>query len=238
MQKARSPLFRGRHYRDEVIVLCVRWYLRFSLSYRDVEELARERGFGVDHVTIWHWVQRYAPELDKRLRPHLKPTGRSWRVDETYVKVKGRWAYLYRAVDSTGQTIDFLLTAKRDLHAAKRFLQKALRAAGHPAPRVINVDRNPAYPAAVEQLQAEGSLRQRCRLRQCRYLNNRIEQDHRATKRRVKASGGFRSFPSAWRTIRGYEAVHMIRKGQARWVDRADAARQAQLVATLLGSNA
>ncbi len=121
MQKARSPLFRGRHYRDEVIVLCVRWYLRFSLSYRDVEELARERGFGVDHVTIWHWVQRYAPELDKRLRPHLKPTGRSWRVDETYVKVKGRWAYLYRAVDSTGQTIDFLLTAKRDIHAAKRF---------------------------------------------------------------------------------------------------------------------
>lgn len=238
MQKPRSPLFRGRHYLDEVIVLCVRWYLRFSLSYRDVEELARERGLGVDHVTVWHWVQRYAPELERRLRPHLKPTGRSWRVDETYIKVKGRWAYLYRAVDSAGQTIDFLLTALRDALAAKRFFQKALRVPGRPTPRVINVDRNPAYPAAVEQLHAEGRLRHRCRLRQCRYLNNGVEQDHRAVKRRLKASGGFRAFRSAWRTIRGYEAVHMIRKGQARWVGRADAARQAHLVAKLLGVNA
>jgi transposase, IS6 family len=152
-------------------------------------------------VTEWRWVQRYAPELERRLRAHLKPTNKSWRVDETYVRVKGKWSYLYRAVDSTGATIDFLLSAKRDAAAAKRFFQKALRSPDHPTPRVINVDRCPSYPAAVEQLKKEGQLRSRCRLRPVQYLNNILEQDHRAIKRRVKASQGFRSFWGAWRTI-------------------------------------
>ena len=117
--------------------MAVGWYLRFSLSYRDVEELLAERGLSVDHVTVWRWVQRYAPELDQRLRKRLKATNDSWRVDETYVRVKGKWVYLYRAVDSTGATIDFLLSAKRDAAEAQRFLTKALggeepsRAAGH-----------------------------------------------------------------------------------------------------------
>ena len=117
--------------------MAVGWYLRFSLSYRDVEELVRERGLSVDHVTVWRWVQRYAPEIERRLRPHLKPTNKSWRVDETYIRVKGKWTYLYRAVDSTGASIDFLLSARRDAAAAKRFFQKALSSPSHPTPRKL-----------------------------------------------------------------------------------------------------
>ena len=119
-------LFKWRQFEPEVILLAVGWYLRFSLSYRDVEELLAERGLSVDHVTIWRWVQRYAPEIQRRLRPRLRPTNDSWRVDETYIRVKGKWVYLYRAVDSTGATIDFLLSAKRDAAAAERFLARAV----------------------------------------------------------------------------------------------------------------
>ena len=136
-------------------------------------------------------------------------------MDETYIRVKGNWVYLYRAVDSTGATIDFLLSAYRDAGAAKRFFQKALRAPGHPRPRVINVDGNPSYPKAVAELKTLGTLGRRCRCRTCPYLNNIVEQDHRAIKRRVNGSHGFRSFDGARRTIQGYEAVHMIRKGVA-----------------------
>jgi transposase, IS6 family len=132
--------------------MAVGWYLRFCLSYRDVEELLIERGLDTDHVTVWRWVQRYAPELERRLRAHLKSTNKRWRVDETFVRVKGKWAYLYRAVDSTGATIDFLLSAQRDAAAAKRFFQKALRSPDHPTPRVINVDQSPCYPPGVKQL--------------------------------------------------------------------------------------
>jgi transposase-like protein len=124
-------------------------YLQFSLSYRDVEKLLTERGIPADHTTIWRWVQRYAPELNKRCRRELKPTNRSWRVDETCIRVRGKWVYLYRAVDSTGATIDFLVSARRDAAAAKRFFQKALRAPGHPCPRVINWDGNQSYPKVV-----------------------------------------------------------------------------------------
>ena len=125
---AKQPaLFKGRQFEAEIIVLCVRWYLRFSLSYRDLEEIMAERNLEVDHVTIWRWVQRYAPELTKRCRRELRRTNRSWRVDETYVRVGGKWTYLYRAVDSQGNTIDFFLSSTRDAIAAKRFLQKALR---------------------------------------------------------------------------------------------------------------
>src|SRR5215203_2489086 len=127
MRRNRPALFKGRHFEPEMIILCVRRYLRFCLSYRNVEELMAERNLHVDHVTIWRWVQRYAPELNRRCRPEVRRTNRSWRVDETYLRVAGKWTYLYRAVDSTGATIDFLLSAKRDAVAAKRFLQRALR---------------------------------------------------------------------------------------------------------------
>jgi transposase, IS6 family len=142
-------LFKWRKFEPEMILLAVGWYLRFSLSYRDVEELLAERGLRADHVTVWRWVQRYAPELERRLRSRLNSTNDSWRVDETYIRVKGKWVYLYRAVDSTGATIDFLLSARRDTAAAKRFLAKALGGTNHPHPRVINTDKEAAYPPAI-----------------------------------------------------------------------------------------
>ena len=150
-------------------------------------------------------------------------TNRSWRVEETYLRVAGKWTYLYRAVDSTGATIDFLLSAKRDAAAAKRFLQKALRSVGHPRPRVINVDGNPSDPKVIGELKRVGELGRHCRCRPVRYLNNIVEQDHRAVKRRVRASQGFRSFDAAARTIQGIETMNMIRKGQIRWLAKGDA---------------
>jgi len=142
---AESDPFKWRHYQGEIIFLCVRWYLRYALSYRDLEEMMRERGLSLDHTTIYRWVQAYAPELEKRIRPHLRLTNDSYRVDETYVKIKGAWKYLYRAVDSTGQTIDFILSAIRDARAAKRFFRKMLKTPSHSSPRMINVDKNRAY---------------------------------------------------------------------------------------------
>src|SRR5580693_4409309 len=170
-------LFKWRQFEPEVILMAVGWYLRFSLSYRDVEELLAERGLSVDHVTVWCWVQRYAPELDRRLRKRLKTTNDSWRVDETYVRVKGKWVYLYRAVDSTGATIDFLLWAKRDAAAAERFLTKALGGENHPAPRIINTDKHAAYPPAIVELKAGRVLEEKCTHRPVQYLNNVLEQD-------------------------------------------------------------
>ena len=230
-----SNPFKGRQFPGEVIVLCVGWYLRYPLAYEHVSELLAERGVAVDPSCIWRWVQAYAPELNKRCRPHLKPTNKSYRTDETYIKVKGEDKYLYRAVDSTGQTIEFLLTAKRDAAAAKRFFRKALSAPGNPVPRVINVDKNPAFPPAVEALKVEENLPRRVRLRQCKYLNNIIEQDHRTVKKRTWLAKGYGSFPTAWRTLQGIEAVHMIRKGRVRWVAKGDAIAQAHFIAELFG---
>src|ERR1700726_3413449 len=184
-------LFKWRQFEPEVILLAGGWYVWFSLSYRDVEELLAERLLLVDHVTVWRWVQRYATEIQRRLRPRLRPTNDSWRVDETYIRVKGQWVYLYRAVDSTGATIDFLLSAKRDAAAAEGFLPKALGGANHPHPRVINTDKYAAYPPAIVQLKDEGVLEENCQHRPVQYLNNALEQDHRAIKRRVRASQHF-----------------------------------------------
>jgi transposase, IS6 family len=238
MQQNRPLLFKGRHFEAEIIMLCVRWYLRFGLSFRDLEEIMAERNLTVDHVTIWRWVQRYTPELHRRCRQELRMTNRSWRVDETYLRVAGKWTYLYRAVDSTGATIDFLLSARRDATAAKRFFQKALRSVGHPRPRVINVDGNPSYPRVIGELKRAGELGRRCRCRPVRYLNNIVEQDHRAIKRRVRASQGFRSFDAAARTIQGIETVNMIRKGQVRWLAKDDIVGQVAFVAGLFGLTA
>ena len=227
--------FKGRHFPGDVIVQCVRWYLRYPLAYEHVSELLAERGVEVHASCVWRWVQAYAPELNRRCRPHLKPTNKSYRTDETYIKVKGKDHYLYRAVDSSGQTIDFLLAAKRDAAAAKRFFRKALRSPGNPMPRVINVDKNPAYPAAVEALKEEGVSPRRVRLRQCKYLNNVVEQDHRTVKKRMWLAKGYGSFPTAWRTLQGIEAVNMIRKGRVRWVAKQDAIAQAVFIDKLFG---
>jgi transposase-like protein len=175
MTRKRPALFRGRHFEDAIILLCVRWYLRYSLMYRDLEEIMAERNVAVDHVTIWRWVQRYAPILNQRLRRELRRPNGSWRVDETYVKVAGRWTYLYRAVDSAGETTEFMLSPKRDLVAAKLFLRLALSRGG-PRPRVINVDGHPAYATAIAALKQAGELGRRCLLR-----NGAVsEQHHRA----------------------------------------------------------
>jgi len=229
-----SP-FKWRHFEAEIILLCVRWYLRYALSYRDLEELMLERGLHVDHTTIYRWVQRYAPELEKRCRPHLKATTDSWRVDETYVKIKGTWMYLYRAVDSEGNTLEFLLSATRDAEAAKRFFLKALGASHTTTPRVITVDKNAAYPKASRELKAARTVPEVCELRPVKYLNNIVEQDHRFIKRLVKPGMGFFSFETAWRTRPGYEAMNMIRKGQASGVGRGDISGQVTFVASLFG---
>lgn len=195
----------------------------------------QERGIKVDHSTLNRWVLKYAPELDKRIRPHLKQTNDSWRVDETYIKVKGQWKYLYRAVDSDGNTLDFLLSAKRDASAAERFLRKTLNASHTQTPRVINVDKNAAYPPAVDDLKADEQLPETTELRQVKYLNNRVEQDHRFIKRLTKPGMGFGSFNTARRTLRGIEAMNMVRKGQAQGVEKGDVRAQVELVSQLFG---
>lgn len=227
-----------RHFQAEIILLCVRWYLRYPLSYRQLEEMMVERGLHVDHTTIYRWVQHYAPQLEQRCRPHLKTATDSWRVDETYIKVKKEWVYLYRAVDSQGNTLDFFFSSTRDAKAAKSFLLKT-RTASHTAePRVINVDKNAAYPKAFAELKAEGHLPASCELRQVKYLNNLVEQDHRFIKRLTKLGMGFFSFETAWRTLQGYEIMNMIRKGQVQGVEKGDVAGQRTLVAKLFGGTA
>ena len=230
-----SNPFKWRHFQSGIILLTVRWYLRYGLSYRDLEELMLERGIKVDHTTIYRWVQAYSPKLDKRLRPSLKPTNDSWRVDETYVKVKGVWKYLYRAVDSEGNTLDFLLTAKRDAKAAKRFLCKVLNAPHTIEPRVITVDKNAAYPPAIKALKKEKSLPRATKTRQIKYMNNVVEQDHRFIKRRTKPGLGFGSFNTARRTLKGYEAMNMIRKGQIEGAEKGDVMGQISFINRTFG---
>jgi IS6 family transposase len=227
--------FKWRHFQADIILLCVRWYLRYSLSYRDLEEIMLERGLHVDHTTIYRWVQFYAPELERRCRPHVKMTADSWRVDETYVKVKKAWLYLYRAVDSQGNTLDFLLSPTRDGEAAQRFFVKTLAAPHTREPRVINVDKNAAYPKAFNDLKAAGLIADSCELRQVKYLNNLIEQDHRFIKRLTKPGMGFFSFETAWRTVQGFESMNILRKGQVQGVEKGDVRDQVALVAKLFG---
>jgi IS6 family transposase len=229
-----TVLFKWRHFAPEVILCGVRWYLRYALSYRDVEELMLERGLHVDHTTVFRWVQRYAPELDKRCRPALNITTDSYRVDETYIKSKKQWHYLSRAVDSAGAPLDFMLSPTRDAEAAERFFRKVLGARHTTAPRVITVDKNAAYPPAFAVLQQERTLAETCLLRQCQYLNNLVEQDHRFLKRRVNPGVGFGSFPTAWRTLQGYEAMHRLRKGQLQGIRRGDVLRQNRAIAQML----
>jgi len=195
----------------------------------------RERGLSVDHVTIFRWVQRYAPEINKRMRPYLKLAGASCRIDETYVKVGTQWKYLYRAVDKEGQTIEFMLSAKRDVSAAKRFFKKMMRADHRRLPFTIGTDKHASYPEAFAASVKEKVLPFDCKLRRVKYLNNVIEQDHRAIRRRWRAAQCFHSFHTAERTIEGIEAAHMMRKGQVKRLDGRDAVGQAKFVESLFG---
>lgn len=203
--------FKGHRFEKDIILLWVRWYLAYPLSYRNLEEMMAERGVEVDHSNIYRWVQKFTPPLEATFRKGKKrPVGKSWRMDETYIKIKGQWKYLYRAVDKEGQTIDFLLTAHRDKKAALRFLKKAVR--HHEMPDKITIDKSGANTAAIEALQEETG--QAIEIRQNKYLNNLVEQDHRSVKRLVRPMLGFKAFHSAKATLQGIELMHMIKKGQ------------------------
>jgi transposase, IS6 family len=233
VKQSNKNLFKGRQFTAEIILWAVRWYLQFPISYRDLERMFSDRGIQVDHTTLFRWIQAYAPELEKRIRPHLRMANGSWRVDETYIRVKGEWIYLYRAVDATGQTIDFLLSAKRDAAAAKRFFRKALRQPHTVNPRTITVDKNAAYPIATKAMKQGGELWRFAKLRQAKCLNNIVEQDHRRIKCLVRLGLGFKSFTSASQTLSGYEAMAMIRKGQVVTVPANDMGAQRDFIATL-----
>ena len=208
-----DDLFKGRHFDREIIVLCVRWYLRYKLSFRDLVEMMAERGLSLAHTTIMRWIERYAPEFEKRWNRFARPVGQSWRVDETYVKIKGRWTYLYRAVDKEGKTVDVLLRAKRDVAAAKVFFRRAFRGQGR-LPHKITLDGYQASHRAASEVLGEHPEGNRCEIRSSKYLNNLIEQDHRSIKLRLGPMLGFKRFRRDATTIAGIELVHRIRRVQ------------------------
>ena len=202
--------FKGAHFPPEIVLTGVRWYVAYPLSTRHVEELMLERGVHVDHATINRWVIKYSPQLEAAFHRRKRPVWVSWRMDETYIRVKGEWRYLYRAVDKYGETVDFLLTESRDKEAALRFLKKAIRRNG--VPETITIDGSNANEAAIKSYNQEHGTT--IEIRQVKYLNNIVEQDHRAVKRITRPMLGFKSFAAAYNTLIGIELIHMIKKRQ------------------------
>jgi transposase-like protein len=207
MRQALNPVMakvlKRLHYPLDVILLCVRWYSAYPLSLRNLEEMMAQRGISVDHSTVHRWAIKLLPVLDKAFR-------RSKRKVETYVKVKGEWKYLYRAVDKAGDTVDFLLRAHRDKAAARRFFEQAIEQNG--APEKVTIDKSGSNVAALDAINA--GRRKRIVVRQIKYLNNIVEQDHRAIKRRTRPMLGFKDFRCARILLSGIELMHMISKGQ------------------------
>lgn len=212
--------FKWRHFQKEIILLVVRWYLSYALSYRDIEEMMVERGISVDHSTINRWVIHYAPLLENEFRKnHKKTVGSSWRMDETYIKIKGVWHYLYRAVDKEGDTIDFMLSKKRAETAAKAFFVKAIGSSG--LPEKVTIDKSGANNAGINAINLQliifallGCTLMQINIRQIKYLNNIVEQDHRGIKRITNSMMGFKAFHSADATLAGIELYRMLKKGQ------------------------
>ncbi|WP_027156483.1 IS6 family transposase [Methylobacter luteus] len=208
--------FKGHRIEKAIILICIRWYLAYPLSYRNLEEMMAERGVTIDHSNIYRWIQKFTPKLEAAFRKSKKHSvGKSWRMDEMVIKIKGQWMYLYRTVDKEGQTIDFLLTAHRNKKAALRFLKKAVRQ--HGLSDKVAIDKSGANTAALETFQEETG--HKIEIRQSKYLSNRIEQDHRAIKRIVRPMLAFKTFASARCTLRGIELMHMIKKGQMLMID-------------------
>jgi len=212
LSSEKPELFKGRHFNHLLIIQAVRWYVTYKLSYRDVCDLMAERGVTAVHTTVLRWVQRFVPAFEKKWKNYTRPVGSSWRVDETYIKVKGRWRYLYRAVDEQGQTVDFLLSKNRDKAAAVRFFKKAI--GNNEVPDKITLDGSRASHQAVAELKAEGVLPAQTLVRTNKYLNNLIEQDHRMVKQRCYPMLGFKTFGNAEVTLSGIELASKIKKGQ------------------------
>ncbi|MGC1181952.1 IS6 family transposase [Legionella sp.] len=212
--------FKWKHFKQDIILMLVRWYLAYSLSYRDIEELALERGLKADHSTLNRWVIEYAPQLEESFRKRNKRSmGISWRMDETYIKVKGLWVYLYRAVDREGNTVDFMLSEKRDEPAARAFFEKAMGSSG--IPDKVTMDKSGANKAGIDTINLHlallfmlGGLFVQLTVRQIKYLNNIVEQDHRFIKKITKPMKNFKAFHSADATLAGIELHHMLRKKQ------------------------
>jgi len=207
-----EALFTGRHFDRQIIILCVSWYTSFRLSFRDLVIMMADRGISLAHTTILRWVQHYLPEFEKRWKRYARAVGGSWRMDETYIEVRGRWAYLYRAVDKAGNTVDFFLSRKRDVDAAKGFLRSAMKNTRKPTK--ITLDACAALHRAVREIKEDGELPQRVKVRSSQYLNNLIEQDHRRVKHRIGPMLGFKRFENAVVTISGIELAEKIKKGQ------------------------
>ena len=222
--------FKGMRFPNDVIPVCIRWYAAYPLSYRHLEEIMEERGVSVDHSSINRWAIRFLPLIEKMARKHKRPVGGSWRMDETYINVKGVWKYLYRAVDKHGKTVDFLLTAKRDMAAAKRFFDKAMGLNGDPDK--VAMDKSGANRAAMDAINDGRAVQ--ILVRQVKYLNNIVEQDHRAIKRVTRPMLNFKSFHAAGSVLAGIELMHMIRKGQFA-IDGAEAMSSADQFSALAG---
>jgi len=205
-------MYHRHRYPHIVIQQAVYFKLRFSLSYRDVEELMAIRGVQVDHSTIQRWVFKFSKEIEQNMNRRKRQVTDSWRLDETYIKVGGRDMYLYRAVDKQGNTIDFLLTKRRMKGSAQKFLNKAIKNNGKP--RIINIDKSGANTAGIRTWNKRNHSIKKVKIRRVKYLNNIVEQDHRNTKRRINITTGFKEFESAQRTLAGIEIIHMIRKDQ------------------------
>lgn len=210
LNPAMARVLKRLHYPLDVILMCVRWYVAYPLSLRHIEEMVAERGICVDHSTVHRWALKLLPVLEKAFRVRKRPVGKSWRMDETYIHVKGEWRYLYRAVDRDGNTIDFLLRAHRDKTAARRYFEKSI--AWNGAPETVTIDRSGAHLAALEAINADRETP--IRIRQSKYLNNFVEQDRRAIKRRTRPMLGFKTFRCARILLAGIELMHMIAKGQ------------------------
>jgi transposase-like protein len=211
---ARDPIYRNRRFKSEIIELCVRWYLTYRLSYRDLVEMMAERGVTISHSTILRWVQRYVPEFERRWGRFARRVHSSWRMDETAVSVRGGAHYLYRAVDKHGKTVDSLLCADRSESAARAFFSQALKTNQYQRPRKINLDGNAATHRALRLLGQENPVWGPVVVRSCRYLNNIVEQDHRAIKSRCAPMLALKSFRTAAVTLAGVELAHRIRKRQ------------------------
>jgi transposase-like protein len=227
-------IFKRRRFPVGIIVLCVRLYCKYGISYRDLAEMMQECGIKVHPSTIFRWVQRYAPEIEKRIRQHQGSGSGSWRVDETYVCVGGRWQYLFRAVDKHGQFIASMLSDRRDTGAAYRFLRKALKTMSDHPPFSITTDKLASYPKAIQRLQDQGLLSKNVEHRTSKYLNNIIEADHGALKRVIRPTRGFQRMKTARATLKGFEVMRMIRRGHC-VLTRAGAIGEIRLVNQLFG---